>query len=83
MIFINDYYIGGVNEIQTLVDEDLLIDIVKKVYLTNCLICHCIKSDEEIHRCLYCLKEFSFFSKSPIMKNIWFNRNLDEEEEEN
>lgn len=78
IIFINDYYIGSIHDLQELIDFELLIPIVNKEYLNNCLNCQMIKiklNDEEPLFCLHCMRPYTFFSKNNSLKNIWDNRN--------
>ena len=77
LIFINDIYIGGSKNFQELIDLELIVPIVNKEYLNNCLNCNMIKikiTNEEPVICLHCMKSYTFFAKSPVLKNIWSNR---------
>lgn len=67
-IFINGYHIGSYDQIQELEDMKLINRIINSDYLTECLICHIIKTNSELDTCPYCYKEYLFFSLSNYNK---------------
>lgn len=70
-IFINDYYIGSLEEFQELEDKKLIDKIIYKEYNDYCLECHISRNDKNDAVCPYCYKRYAFFAKTDEKYDIY------------
>ena len=73
-IFINNHYIGTLENIQEYEDLGFLNNIVKKEYERRCLVCNIIRPSKENEICTHCYRPYHFFTKSDQKVNVYKNR---------
>ncbi|CDW81711.1 UNKNOWN [Stylonychia lemnae] len=63
IIVINGNFIGGMQELQELVDERYLTSILERQYEDQCLQCQVTRETLEDNICKFCWKKYNFFVK--------------------
>ena len=74
LIFINGYYIGSYDQFQELEDTKMIGRIINREYQESCLMCHVLRSNEELDTCPYCYKKYLFFALDTNTYDIYNNR---------
>eukprot|EP00347_Sterkiella_histriomuscorum_P006563 403352296 len=85
IIIVNNHYIGGIQELQDLVDEGWLMPILQKQYEDQCIQCQVTRESLDDNMCKFCWQKYLFFVKKydDSLQSLFANYNNNQQQYNN